>query len=285
MNKPTNIQYGHLPERHADLIPWFAVAVDLIGPWTLNVRGVDIEFSALTCIDPVTNLVELVRIDNKTSAHIAQQFENVWLARYPKPFKCIHDKGGEFVGQEFQLKLQQHGVLDASATSKNPTANAICERMHQTVGNILRTKFNGANALPNFQTAAQAVDHALAACNHAMRCAVSQSLNNHTPGEVVFGRDMLLNIPVIVDLLQIQEGRQLRINENLRRQNARRKEYDYRIGGQVLVKVFNPKKLDQRAEGPFEITQVFTNGSVEIRRSPTVYERINIRRLVPFRQV
>ena len=105
------------------------------------------------------------------------------------------------MGQEFQLKLQQHGVLDASATSKNPTANAICERMHQTVGNILRTKFNATHAIPDFQTAAQAVEHALAACNHAMRCAVSQALNNHTPGEVVFGRDMLLNIPVIVDLL------------------------------------------------------------------------------------
>ena len=189
------------------------------------------------------------------------------------------------MGQEFQLKLQQHGVLDASATSKNPTANAICERMHQTVGNILRTKFNSTHAIPNFQTAAQAVEHALAACNHAMRCAVSQALNNHTPGEVVFGRDMLLNIPIIVDLLRLQEGRQMRINKNLRRQNAKRKEYDYRIGGQVLIKKFNPKKLDQRAKGPYTITQVFTNGSVEIRRSPTVYERINIRRLIPFRRV
>ena len=74
---------------------------------------------------------------------------------------------------------------------------------------------------------------------------------------------MLLNIPVIVDSLQIQEGRQLRINENWRRYSARRKERDSRIGGQVLVKVFNPKKLDQRAEGPFVIIQIFTNGSVE----------------------
>jgi len=142
INKSVNMQYGHLPERHADLVPWFSVAVDLIGPWKIMVNGIEIEFNALTCIDPVTNLTELARIENKTSAHVSNVFENLWLSRYPKPFKCIHDQGGEFIGQDFQLKLQQWGIHDASATSKNPTANAICERMHQTVGNILRTRFN-----------------------------------------------------------------------------------------------------------------------------------------------
>ena len=85
--------------------------------------------------------------------------------------------------------------------------------------------------------------------------------------------------------MRIRDNRQLQINENLRRQNAKRKEYDFRVGGQVLVKVFNPRKLDQKAEGPFTVTQVFTNGSVEIQRRPNVVERINIRRLVPFRRV
>ena len=80
LNRPTDIQYGHLPERQADLVLWFSVAVDLIGPWKSNARNIEIEFNALTCIDPVTNLVELIRINNKSSAHIAQQFENVWLA-------------------------------------------------------------------------------------------------------------------------------------------------------------------------------------------------------------
>eukprot|EP00957_Ditylum_brightwellii_P174903 13317741-Ditylum_brightwellii.AAC.1 len=68
-------------------MPWAEVAVDLIGPWTLTIQGQEVEFSALTSIDPVTNLIELQRIDNKTSTHIAQQFENSWVARYPRPLK------------------------------------------------------------------------------------------------------------------------------------------------------------------------------------------------------
>ncbi|CAJ1934777.1 unnamed protein product [Cylindrotheca closterium] len=135
---------------------------------------------------------------------------------------------------------------------------------------------------PNSQTANQAVDDALAPCNDAMRCAVSPSLKNNTPGEILFASDMLLNIPVIVDLLSIQEKRQLMVNENLRQQNAKRKEFDYNVGSEVLVKNFNPSKLDPKMEGPYQITRVFTNRTVEICRSPQVFERLNIRRLVTF---
>ena len=284
LNKPANTQYGHLPERHAELVPWYFVAIDLIGPWKIMVNGRELEFNALTCIDPVTNLTELAPIQNKTAAHVASVFEHLWLSRYPKPIKCIHDQGGEFIGADFQYKLQQWDIQDSPTTSKNATANAICERMHLTVGNILRTRFNN-NAAPNIQVAEDAVKDALAACCHAMRCAVSKALINNTPGEVVFGRDMLLNIPVIVDLLAIQDKRQLMINENLRRANAKRREWDYKFNDDVLIKLPNPNKLDPRYQGPFRITQVFTNGTVEIQRTPQVRERINIRRLVPFRRV
>lgn len=42
----------------------------------------EIEFNALTCIDPVTNLVELCRIGNKGADYIEMRFENEWLARW-----------------------------------------------------------------------------------------------------------------------------------------------------------------------------------------------------------
>ena len=77
--------YGFLPPREAGAAPWNEVAVDLIGPWKVTVNEIELEFKALTCIDPVTNLAEAIRINNKTSKHIADQFQNCWLSRYPKP--------------------------------------------------------------------------------------------------------------------------------------------------------------------------------------------------------
>ena len=59
-------------------------------------------FQALTIIDTITNLVELICMDNEIAAYVALCFENAWLAQYPKPTKCIHDQGGEFMGYYFQ---------------------------------------------------------------------------------------------------------------------------------------------------------------------------------------
>lgn len=52
--------HGHLPEREAMLLPFKEVHVDLIGPWKVTAAGQEIEVLALTCIEPVTNLVELI---------------------------------------------------------------------------------------------------------------------------------------------------------------------------------------------------------------------------------
>ena len=73
---------------------------------------------------------ELVRIDGKTSGHIAKKYAQVCLSRYPLPARCIHDNGGEFIGPEFQYLLQGCRIKDVPTTSKNPQANAICEHMH-----------------------------------------------------------------------------------------------------------------------------------------------------------
>ncbi len=64
--KLTGKGYGLLPEWQVRIAPWEEVAIDLIGPWVLQVNGRPCEFNALTCIDTASNLVELIRIDNKT---------------------------------------------------------------------------------------------------------------------------------------------------------------------------------------------------------------------------
>ena len=67
--------YGLLPPRETPLVPWSEVMVGLIDPWKIETNGEDIYFNALTCIDPVTNLVEIICIENKTSNHVARKFD------------------------------------------------------------------------------------------------------------------------------------------------------------------------------------------------------------------
>ena len=198
------------------------------------------------------------------------------------PLRCIHDNGGEFTGWEFQELLQLLHIEDVPTTSRNPTANAICERMHQTVGNILRTLLY-TNPPTTVSGAADLVDQALATAMHAMRVNVATTLNS-SPGALVYGRDMFLDVPLIADWQAIAERRTQVVNESLRRANLKRRTYDYVQGQQVLKKTHKPTKLGERKEGPYPISQVHVNGTVSITLRPGVTERINIRRVIPYRQ-
>jgi hypothetical protein len=71
--------YGRLPKGEVRIAPWEEVAIDLIGPWKVKVKGQQVEFNALTCINMASNLVELIRIDNKTAEHIREKFTQSWL--------------------------------------------------------------------------------------------------------------------------------------------------------------------------------------------------------------
>ena len=63
------------------------MVVDLIvtGPWKVQVRGKPNKFNALTCIDTVTNLVEIGRIDHKPLQHVTGKFAQSWMEKYPWP--------------------------------------------------------------------------------------------------------------------------------------------------------------------------------------------------------
>ena len=64
-HKLSGKRYGLLPEREMQIAPWEEVTINLIGPWTVKVNNQKVEFNLQTCIDTASNLVELIRIDNR----------------------------------------------------------------------------------------------------------------------------------------------------------------------------------------------------------------------------
>ena len=160
-------------------------AVDLIYPLKITTHGRKVVSKALTTIDLVTNLLEIIQINDKSSAHVAQQFSNCWLSIYIWPTRVVHGNGGEFIGWEFQSLFRQLGIESVPTTTvKNPQSNTIIKRLHQTMGDILRvilrikppTGENDAN---------QIVDNALATYVHSSRCAVNHTIQT-SPGALVF---------------------------------------------------------------------------------------------------
>ncbi len=69
--------------------------------------------------------------------------------------------------------------------------------MHQTVRNVLRTFLHG-EPPQNIANAKDYVDEALSIAMHAMRVGVHSTMGS-SPGNLVFNRDIFVNIPLIAN--------------------------------------------------------------------------------------
>ena len=82
---------------------------------------------------------EMKEIPNKRADEIANIVEQTWFTRYPWPTKITFDKGSEFIAEFAMMCAAECGLINKTITARNPQANAIMERFHQTLGNMLRT--------------------------------------------------------------------------------------------------------------------------------------------------
>ena len=114
---------------------------------------------------------------------------------------------------------------------------------------------------------------------HATHHTVLQSM----PGAAIFGRDMLFDIPFLADWNKIGEYRQRQTDRNSARENKSRVDWDYKVGGKVLIRkdgVLRKGETKYQSE-PWTITEVHTNGTIRIQ-SGNKSERLIIRRVIPY---
>ena len=161
---------------------------------------------------------------------------------------------------------------------KNPQANAVLERVHQVLGQMLRTaEIDMAESVtPND------VDVFLDNAAWAIRSTYHTVLKA-SPGAAIFGRDMLFDIPFVADWTKIGDHRQSLTDRNTARENSRRVDYDYKVGDKVLIaKDGILRKAESKFhKDPWTITTIHTNGTIRVQCG-SKSERINIRRVIPF---
>ncbi len=89
-----------------------------------------------------------------------------------------------------------------------------------------------------------------------------------SPEAAIFGRDKPFDIPFVADWCKIGERRQSLTNRGNQRKNAKRIDYDYKVGDKVLVinKGILRKAESTYGKEPWTITTVHTNGTIRIQR-------------------
>ena len=105
----------------------------------------------------------------------------------------------------------------------------------------------------------------------------------HTPGQLVFGRDMMLPINCKVDWALVAQRKQELINKSNKRENNKRIPHAYSIGDKVMLhKPGMLPKMTTPNDGPFTISAVHSNGTITINKSAAVTQTVNIRRVTPY---
>jgi len=182
-------------------------------------------------------------------------------------------------------RRDEYGRIRKPITTRNPQANAMVERAHQTLGNMLRTQ--------DFHTKAD-IDMKdpfaglLSAVAFAMRATV-HTTTRATPSQLVFNRDAIHNIQFKADWNYIKKRKQMLINLNNKRENAKRIPHTYQVGDLVVVKEETNRKYDTRLpySEPRTIEKVYANGTVKLRqvtpKGGALTQIWNIRNVKPYK--
>jgi hypothetical protein len=199
------------------------------------------------------------------------------LSRYPRCRYIIYNNGSEFK-LNFEYLCETYGIKRKPTTVKNPQANAILERLHQVLGQMLRT-----SELDMAETITpDDIDVFLDNAAWVI-CSTYHTVLKASPGAAIFGHDMLFDIPFTADWNKIGDYRQGQANLSTACKNSKQVDYDYKVGNKVLL---TQEGILRKAESPYSRepwtnTTVHTNGNIRIQRI-TQSERLNIQILTPF---
>ena len=140
-------------------------------------------------IEPDTGWFEVKEILSKQADIVANIVKQTWLTRYPWPTKVVLDRGREFMAEFTTMLQNDYGIKKKPITTRNPQANAIIKRVHQTIGNILRTLHIQESQLDKDDPWGGILEATML----DTRATVQTTLQS-TSMKLVFGRDAILNI-------------------------------------------------------------------------------------------
>jgi hypothetical protein len=269
------------------LAPFEKWGIDFIGP--IHPVSTRKKRYIILATDYATKWVEAKatrKNDAETSASFL--FEEIMM-RFGHPLELVSDRGTHFLNDVIVDLTDKYLIKHRKTTPYNPKANGLTERANGIIGKILN-KVVSAHKTD--------WDRKLPSAIHAYNT-TEKTTTGKTPYFLVFGQEAVHGVELQVEtfrvmaarnaesrhetlprLLAIEELEEVR-NAALERtkgvQTKRKEDYDRKIpadhgireGGLVLLydnrhKDF-PGKLHTRWMGPFRVTRIFENGSLQLQ--------------------
>ena len=175
--------------------------------------------------------------------------------------------------------INDYGIKKKNYSMQNPQANAIVKHAHQMLRNLIRSFELQDNLYLDMDDPWLGI---LAAAAFAMHSTYHTTL--HNPGQLIFGRDMILNMQYLADWTVIKAHKQQLIRKNNIIKNLKHIPYQYKVGDMVMLETHHANKYEQPYKGPYLVVQVNTNGTVHLKIG-AVTDTINIRHIHPYKMM
>merc|ERR1711920_1009175 len=127
--------------------------------------------------------------------------------------------------------MESYGIEYTKSSRRNPQSNAIIERIHQVMLNMIRTLELSDVIWDNED---RIWDIYLAKVSWAIRSTFS-TITKFTPCQLAFNRDMILKAQKQVNWKIIRDNKHERTIRNNLKENSTRLEWAYKIGDKVLL--------------------------------------------------
>ena len=124
--------------------------------------------------------------------------------------------------------------------------NAILERIHQVLGNRVRTF----NVKQTYFDKKSLWTNILAAAAFVILSTTNKQ-KGYSPGQLIFGRDMIPPIKHRVGWELIRQQKQIQINRDNARENKHRVDYNYKVGDKFMLTKHNAYKYEMPYKGLF----------------------------------
>ena len=116
--------------------PWDTLSVDIVGPLPADHRQ---EF-LIVFVDCYSRYTILVPSSNHTASIVSEALLRHVVPYFGTPRHLLSDRGREFVGDVWGKLMRSLGIQRVLTSPYHPEGNAINERSHRTLNNMLRAR-------------------------------------------------------------------------------------------------------------------------------------------------